>query len=83
MEYFRKNYLNIIICSFVLVMAYLLGKAIVNNPGMSASGWIFNLAPVAAIGVTIAVIKISAQTGYTVSTFFKPFPLIIDKRIFW
>ena len=81
-QYLSKNYLNIIIYALVVVMAYLLSKVIVNNPGMSVSGWIFSFAPVVAVGITIAVIKISAQTGNTISSFLPPSPLNVDKRIF-
>lgn len=82
MQYFRKNYINIIIFLLLIVMAYLSSRLISDNPGMSVSRWIFKLAPVVVIGVTIAVVKISTQTGYTISTLFGPSPLNIDKRIF-
>lgn len=81
MQYFRKNYIDIIIFSLALVMAYFSGKAIINNPGMSISGWLFTLAPIVGIGLTIAIIKMNAYSGSNLSIFFSPFHLNIDKRI--
>lgn len=65
-------------------MAYLSGKAIAENPGMSVSRWMFSLAPIAIIAATIAVIKGSAQSRHNILTFFRFSPLdilYIDKRV--
>ncbi len=81
MQYLRRNYIDVIIFLLVLVMAYFSSKIIINYPGMSISGWMFVAMPVVAIVVTIAILKINAQTGYSISTLFLPFPRKIDKRI--
>lgn len=82
MQNFRKNYANFIIFLLVLAMAYFSSEVIINFPGMSVSGWLFTLAPIVVIGLSIAIIKMNAYSGSNLSLFFSPFPIKIDKRIF-
>ena len=81
MQYFRRNFVDIIIFLLLIAMAYLSSRVISDYPGMSISRWVFKLAPVVAIGVTIAVVKISTQPGYAISTLFGSSPLNINIRI--
>ncbi|MBI3596527.1 MAG: O-antigen ligase family protein [Nitrospirae bacterium] len=82
MEYLRKNYLNVALQLLGGIVAYRLGLMIADNPGVSVSGWIFALGPVIVLGISIAVIKVSAQEGLKISAFFSLSPLNIGWQVF-
>lgn len=71
MRALRASSVDIIVFLLMITMAYLASRVISENPGLTVSGWIFGIAPVAAVGAVIVVIKMGEQSGYDILSFFK------------
>ena len=82
MQYFRENFVNIVIFLLMIVMAYFSSIVVLNNPGMSVSRWIFGLGPLVAVGITIVTIKMCTNAGYSVSDIFSFSPAHINRWAF-
>lgn len=83
LDYLRHNSVTAITFLLVILMAYFSGKAIVDNPGMSISGWLFAIAPVAVIGAAIVVITMGFPSGHNLGAFLELQSVQNYRGLFW
>ncbi|MBI5408612.1 MAG: O-antigen ligase family protein [Nitrospirae bacterium] len=66
----RRNVIAVVTFLLIALTAFLSGRAILNNPGMSVSGWISIIAPAAAVCLAVAFITMNVQAGSDLSALF-------------